>query len=308
MVRGSSFWIVSLWLVTLFLLISSLFVECSPVEFGLPVIDNYKYVRIGIGLLFIAVAAVPVFIINTLASKSALNSSITLALFFIIALSNVNSVYFNYSHISLLLYAWGLFYNIKGDNFKEMLLVTTAALYTPELMWAVPILAVINTIGKSDGVRAFIINICGALAPVLYMLSYRHLLYKDSVEYIGEYAQQMMDIYSPVLSVSFANIFLVGVFAIIIMHTFINFLHKNSQNNIATGELLRLELFNAIILLVLYLLFWGNVNANLNIIMAAPLSVLLSNLYTTNLKRPFFKIELIIFICALILSRLDYFL
>ncbi len=271
-------------------------------------IGQHNYIGAGIGLLCIAASAVPVFIINSMVTKSAINSGITLAVFLILVFSNPSAINFNLAHIALILFAWGEFYNLKGDNFKALFLLSFAAIFLEQLMWIVPVMLLVNTVGKSDLPRTFIVNIGAVLMPLLYIVVFRHLMYRDSVEYINEFAGKMIDVYSPVLSLSFTNIFYIVVVGIMSIHAMFHVTVRNTQNNIATGEVLTNELISSVLLFVLFVLFWGNSDVSINIILAFPMSIVLSNLYTTNLSSAYSKIELILFVCAAFLMRLDLFI
>lgn len=308
MVKGSSFWVNSLYVLSAFLLVTSLLVPYGGNVSGLSVIDDYKYLRAGIGLLCIIAAAVPVFIISSLATKSAISSNISVVLFFILSLVSSDSIYFSYTHLSLIAFAWGQFFILNEDNFKALFLTTIAALLVPELMWVVPIMLVASAVGRGDLPRTLVINLSGVVLPVLYLLVYRHILYKDSLDYIYIFWDSMANVSSPVLSLSFTNIFLVVVVALMILHSALSIISSHSQNNIATENVLRVELISAVLLGGVYILFWGDGSSCLNILLAFPASLILSNLFTVKKYSAAFKIELIVFICAVILYRLHFFI
>lgn len=308
MSRGSSFWINSLYLLSAFLLITSLLLPYSGVECGLSFIDNNKYLSAGIGLLCLIAAAVPLFIISSFAAKSAISSNISVVLFFILSLVSSGSIYFSYTHLSLIAFAWGQFFILKEDNFKALFFSSIAALLVPELMWIIPVMVGVSAAGKGDLPRAILVNLSGVVLPVLYVFLYRHILYKDALEYLYIYWNSMINVSSPVLSLSFTNIFLVVIVGFMILHSCLSIVSRHSQTNIATENVLRAEVISALLLCVIYILFWGNDSSSLNLLLAFPVSLILSNLLTVKKYSAAFKIELIVFICAVILYRLHFFI
>ena len=306
--RVGSFWTKVLYALVAFMLLTLFFLPDADSSASLSLIHDYKFLKVGIGLLCVAAAAVPLFIISSFATKSAINNNMALSLFLIIVFASSGALYLSYTHLSLILFAWGEYFYLRDSNFKASLCQTVAAIFVPQTMWAIPLMLVVNTVGKQDVIRTVIVNLFGALIPVLYLLVYRHVLYKDAVEYILQFWDNMLSISSPVLSLSFIEIFLAVILAIMLVRSFMHILTGYSKYNIVTEGVIKRELIISIIFLSIYILFWGNSELSLNIIFAFPASIVLCALLTQSLSSPYSKIELILFICALILLRLDSFI
>ena len=261
-----------------------------------------------LGGLFNVLIVVSLAVINAKSVNNVFNPHLTTSFFLLLILLDPQSVWFSCLHPAVLLFVWGQFCFIINQKFTSMFLLSCAALFYAPLIWVLPLVWGISIMGAADIFRVAVKSLGGMLLPPLYLLSFRFMMFGDAGVFVEEYISRAMEFSSPVASVEFTSIFLVICIAAIMLHAVSYIFSTIFSNSIITGHILKMEFMCLVLGVLLFMLFFGNGNIPVNMIVALPLALIFSYYFTANINAASARIELILLCCAAVLQRLSCFM
>ena len=261
-----------------------------------------------LGGVFNALIAVSLLAINTKSVNNVLNPALSVIFFLVIIYLNPGAAYFSPIHVAVLLLVWSQNCFIISQKFTSMFLLSCAALFYAPLMWGIPLVLIISVIGAGDMARVAVKSLGGVLLPLLYVLCFRYMVYADALVFIDEYIEQMFTFSSPLGSITFASLYLIGCLGVIALHAISYMFSKLYKNSIVTEHILKMEFMTLLMGSVVFFLYWGDNSAPINMIAAVPLAMLYSHYFTGRINAAAARVELILLCSAAVISRLSYFL
>lgn len=316
--RNSASWSTPLFLLLGVLFVSSFFVpfrektgEWIPLLSGFVDLEGVyanKILLIAGGIVSIVLLLLPVCFINSKAANKSFGMYYTVLFCLLLILVNPMSLYFSTIYPAAILVAWTQYCLVTGQRFTAFFFLSLASLFYAPVFWGLPVVVAISLVQSTDLLRDLFKSLGGALLPWLYLLTFRYIYFSDPLEFIGEYAHQLMQVSVPVYSLNLLTIFVLICFGIVSLHAFVNILGRLNRQNIFTGYLLRVELTASLFALVLFVLYWGVKSMPLCILLAPSFSLLLSNFYSRDKVSRTAKAELMLLMGAALIARVAYFL
>ena len=261
-----------------------------------------------LGGLFNTLIAVSLLAVNTKSVNNVLNPALSVIFFLVIIYLNPGAAYFSPMHAVVLLLVWSQNCFIISQKFTSMFLLSCAALFYAPLMWGIPLVLIISVIGAGDMARVAVKSLGGVLLPLLYVLCFRYMVYADALVFIDEYIEQMFTFSSPLGSLTFTSLYLMGCVGVIALHAVSYMFSKLYKNSIVTEHILKMEFMTLLMGSVVFFLYWGDNSAPINMIVAVPLAMLYSHYFTGRINAAAARVELILLCSAAVISRLSYFL
>lgn len=247
-------------------------------------------------------------VINTKSVNNVFNPALSASFFLFIVLLDPAASYFSPVHPAVLLFILGQYCFISDRKFASMFFLSCSALCYAPLVWVLPLVLVISIIGAADFFRVLIKQLGGILLPFMYMICYRYMAYSDALVYAEDYLNRAMEFSSPMHSANFVSIFLLLSICVVAIDSISYMFRKIHKNNIITDHILKMEFMSLLLGTAVFFLFSGNSDVPLNMLVALPLSILMSHYFTGNINAATARGELIILYCAAIISRLYYFI
>lgn len=261
-----------------------------------------------LGGVFNALIAASLLAINTKSVNNVLNPALSVIFFLVIAYLHPGAAYFSPIHVAVLLLVWSQNCFIIGQKFTSMFLMSSAALFYAPLMWGVPLVLIISVIGAGDMARVAVKSLGGIVLPLLYVLCFRYMVYADALVFIDEYIEQMFTFSSPLKSITFTSLYLIGCVGVTALHAISYMFSKLYKNSIVTEHILKMEFMTLLMGAVLFFMYWGESNVPMNLIVAVPLAMLYTHYFTGKINAAAARVELILLCSAAVISRLSYFL
>ena len=261
-----------------------------------------------IGVIFIIAIVLSLMAINTKSVNNVFNPSITSIFFLLVVLLDPSAVYFSPLHVAVLLFVWGQYCFITDRKFMSMFLLSLAALMWPPLLWALPLVLVISIFGAADIPRVTVKSLGGLIIPFLYVLCYRFMVTGDVSHFIEGYLDTAMQFSTSFKSVEISSLFMVGCLVWISLHAISYMFARLYNNSIITEHILKMEFMCLVLGAAVFVLFWGSGSEPVNMVVALPMAMIFSHYFTANINTAAARIELVLLCCAMLVSRLSYFI
>ena len=109
-------------------------------------------------------------------------------------------------------------------------------------------------------------------------------------------------------SVEVSSLFLVACLVWISLHSLSYSIARLYKNSIITEHILKMEFMCIVLGGALFALFWGSGCGPVTMLVALPMAIIFSHYFTANINTAAARIELILLCCAVLISRLSYFI
>lgn len=236
-----------------------------------------------------------------------------LFIYFIALYSTPDTIYFSGGSLAALLYLISIrntMNSSKGEReiFVSGFLLSMGALVEPRLVVTIPVMFYFSLVGYSFSLRSIILYLTSILLPFVLLFSARYLLFQDHILFMQLFLEELTSISSPSLKVEnmATLILLVLVIGLIIKGIIVIIKQINSYKIIKSLSLNRfiitLFLFFAIPLL------YPAAKMGSMALIAVPLSFIINEYHCgkgSNNKR---RVELLILLIFVILSRVSDFM
>ncbi len=246
--------------------------------------------------------------VNTKSVNNVFNPALSSVFFLLVVLVNPAAVYFSPLHPATLLFVWGQYCFITNRKFISMFLLSVAALIFPPLALALPLVLIISIFGAADIPRVAVKSLGGLVLPFVYVLCFRYIVTGDAAVFVGEYLHDAMQFTAPLKSVEFSSLFLVACMVWISLHSLSYMFARLYNNSIITEHILKMEFMCLVLGSALFALYWASGCGPVNMVVALPMAFILSHYFTANINTAAARIELVLLCCAVLISRLSYFI
>lgn len=246
-------------------------------------------------------------VVNSKLLKNLFYPPFTVAFFLLLTLVNPSSVYFSGVHIALLLFVWGQYCYVINQKFTAMFLLSAASMFFAPFVWISPIIMAVSLFGAPDLARTAVKSLGGILLPPLYLMVFRYMAFDDAAVFADKFIEQATLFSPPFYNLNGSTIFLILVLAVVLFYAVTYMFRKMYSVSIFVSRILKME-FLSLILGVFALVLWsGDEALPINMAVALPAALLFSNYFTRNISKKGTKIQLILILCAVAISRLSYF-
>lgn len=261
-----------------------------------------------LGALSNALSVVSVMAINTKSVNNVFNPALTSIFLLLVMLLNPKAAYFSCLHPAVLLFVWSQYCFITKQKFLSMFLLSISALFYPPLALALPVVFVVSIFGAADIPRTAVKSLGGLLLPFVYVLCCRFMVHNDAVAYAEEFLYKAMAFSMPFRSMEIISLFMVLCITWVCLHAISNMFSKLHKNSIITEHILKMEFLCILLGAAFFVLFGGDSNVPVNMVVALPMAFLMSHYFTSNINAASARIELILLCCAALVQRLSYFI
>lgn len=261
-----------------------------------------------LGALSNALIVVSVMAINTKSVNNVFNPALTSIFLLLVMLLNPKAACFSPLHPAVLLFVWSQYCFITKQKFLSMLFLAISALFYAPLALALPVVFIVSIFGAADIPRTAVKSLGGLLLPFVYVLCYRFMVHNDAVAFAEEYLHKAMAFSMPFRSMDMISLFMVLCITWVCLHAISNMFSKLHKNSIITEHILKMEFLCILLGASFFVLFGGDSNVAVNMVVALPIAFLLSHYFTSNINAASARIELILLCCAALVQRLSYFI
>jgi len=212
-------------------------------------------------------------------------------------------------HPAAIALLWAQFCMLKEQYFTAFFLMGISAMFFPPVLWiAVLVILFMLLAGLQDPWRNFLKFFGGLIVPYILVFGFRYLMGYDLVALGKWYAGEMISIGYDVFSLNIPMLFLVVCIALIFVHAVIKFMRNMGELGIAESYALKVQIINVAVCAAAFVLFASSGRYPVAILACCPAAVLFSRYFSQFGQLPWLRIEVVILLCALLVSRLGYFI
>lgn len=231
---------------------------------------------------------------------------ITLAL--IIILSDPKALFFNQIYVVSLFLLLSLYFMVKESLFWGAFLCSVATLFYAPIMWSLPFFLVFRIFKTQDYLRDSVKIIGGFIVPFIYIISFRFIWFDDVYEFITKYSEQVININDEFLFTNVVYSFMIIIIAIVAIHAIFSSLKVINKKTLLADKMIRTDMEYMLFTSILFLFFSHGHQAPLSILVAPYIAVLFSFYFSLNNDKYSTRVEMILFVCAIVLTRVSYFI
>lgn len=260
-----------------------------------------------LGVIFNVLIIVSLLAVNTKSVHNAFNPNFTVSFFLMVLLMQPGAVYFSQVQLAVLLFVWGQYSFIAGKKFTPMFLLSCSALCYAPLVWTLPLVWIISIFGAQDIPRVAVKSLGGILLPPLYLIAFRYLVFHDTLDFVETFMHHAADFANPFHDMDYPDMFLAICIIAVTLHAISYIVANLYKNSIVTEHLLKMELMSVVLGFVVVLLFGGNQDVPASMLVALPVSMILSYYFTKNITTATARGELFMLCCAAVIARISCF-
>ena len=273
-----------------------------------------NYISVLSSALFITLISLSLYHIGDRCFQIGNNSFVTILFYLLITYSNANTIFFSDIFPAILALIWSLYYSIlyRMDGlkremlFRSIFLFMVAILFYIKFIYLLPLFIVLNLYKSIDFRRAILVTILALFIPLFILFSVRYILFGDTFEYIEGFINLLKDnkIYNfPTLKVSALFLILIVCYLSVKSGWFALF-RLAKYKTIKARSFIRLSSF-LLILSISTLLFYSNKGGETGLLAAPFIAIFLSNYFLLSTNKKLLRVEMIIFILAIVLNRVS---
>ena len=219
---------------------------------------------------------------------------------------------FSEIHIAAIALLWAQFCLLKEEYFMAFFLMGISSMFFPPVLWVALLVIVLMLLaGLTDKVRNILKFLGGLLVP--YLLYFGFLFVRDGnllpvvAAGLSVWAK-MTSITLEFFSLGIPKLFLVFCLLVMCLHATLLFMSKMSEYGIAESYALKVQIINVAVSAAIFILFSSAEVHSVAILACCPVAVLLSRYFSQYGSSPFLRVEIVILLCALVVSRLGNFI
>lgn len=296
---------IALYLVAAFLLASSFFIRFSPASFfGL----NTAY-TMPLGILLCLVLLITVYITSepVLPSYRDRITAVIMSAALLFACPGALSV--SFIHIAAIALLWAQFCMLKEQYFTAFFLMAISSMFFPPVVWiALLVIILMLASGLTDTLRNLIKFTGGFAVPYILLLGVAFVLGYDIVSALSDIYSAMTTVYYDFFSLDIPMLFLLLCIIIMLLHAIILFSSKMKEYGIAEAYALKIQIINVVVCVAEVILFSSTSEHPVALLACCPSAILLARYFSQYGAKSFLRIEIVILLCALVISRLGNFI
>ena len=296
---------IALYAVTVFLLVTSFFIKFSPASF----FSLDQTWTMPLGIVFCIVLLITVYIISEPVVPSYRDRMTAVVMSAALLFACPGSLSASFIHIAAIALLWAQFCLLSGQYFKAFFLMALSSLFFPPVVWiALLVIILMLASGLTDTVRNLLKFIGGFLVPYILLFSAAYLIGFDIKSALGDIYSAMTTVYYDFFSLNIPMLFLVACLIFMLIHAIILFGGKMREYGIAEAYALKIQIINVIVCVAEVILFASTSDHPVALLACCPSGILLARYFSQYGARSFLRVEIVVLLCALVISRLGNFI
>ena len=299
---------IALYLVTVFLLVTSFFIKFSPASF-FALEKEWPSVTMFIGIVLCIVLLITVYIISepVIPSYRDRITAVVLSAALLFACPGALSV--SFIHIAAIALLWAQFCLLSEQYFTAFFLMAVSSMFFPPVVWiALLVIILMLASGLSDIVRNSIKFIGGFIVPYILFMGMAYLIGYDIQKALERIYSAMTTVYYDFFSLDIPMLFLLLCLIVMLLHSIILFSGKMREYGIAEAYALKIQIINVVVCVAEVILFSSTSEHPVALLACCPSGILLASYFSRYGAKSFLRIEIVILLCALVISRLGNFI
>ena len=296
---------IALYAVTVFLLVTSFFIKFSPASF----FSLDQTWTMPLGIVFCIVLLITVYIISEPVVPSYKDRMTAVVMSAALLFACPGSLSASFIHIAAIALLWAQFCLLSGQYFKAFFLMALSSLFFPPVVWiALLVIILMLASGLTDTVRNLLKFIGGFLVPYILLFSAAYLIGFDIKSALGDIYSALTTVYYDFFSLNIPMLFLVACLIFMLIHAIILFGGKMREYGIAEAYALKIQIINVIVCVAEVILFASTSDHPVALLACCPSGILLARYFSQYGARSFLRVEIVVLLCALVISRLGNFI
>ena len=296
---------IALYVVAAFLLASSFFIKFSPASFFS--LENSWTMPLGI--LFCIVLLSTVYVISEPVVPSYKDRLTAVAMSAALLFACPGALSASFIHIAAIALLWAQFCLLREQYFTAFFLMAASSMFFPPVVWiALLVIILMLCSGLTDTIRNLLKFIGGFLVPYILLMSVAHILGYDVLKALSDFFLSMTTVYYDIFSLDIPVLFLLACLVFILSHAIILFSGKMREYGIAEAYALKMQIINVIVCVVEVFLFASTSEHPVALLACCPAGILLARYFSQYGAKSFLRIEIVVLLCALVISRLGNFI
>ena len=296
---------VALVLASVFLLVTSFFLkESNFMDMG-----NTGFLSLAAGLAMDILLLVSVYITSEPLVPHHQDRLVAVTLSAAVLFACPGAVVASVIHPASIALLWAQFCLLKEEYFIAFFLMGISAMFFPPVLWIAALVVILMlAAGLSDPLRNLLKFLGGLLVPYMLTLGAAYVAGFDVTGWIAEFWSKMTTISTGFLSLEIPILFLVVCITFMCIHASVLFLGRMSECGIAESYALKVQIINVVVSAAVFFLFASSSGAPVALLACCPVAVLLARYFAGYGRSSFLRIEIVILLCALVISRLGNFI
>ncbi|MBR5398974.1 MAG: hypothetical protein IK103_04180 [Bacteroidales bacterium] len=296
---------IALYAVTVFLLVTSFFIKFSPASF----FSLDQTWTMPLGIVFCIVLLITVYIISEPVVPSYKDRMTAVVMSAALLFACPGSLSASFIHIAAIALLWAQFCLLSGQYFKAFFLMALSSLFFPPVVWiALLVIILMLAAGLTDTVRNLLKFTGGFLVPYILLFSVAYLIGYDIKAALADIYSAMTTVYYDFFSLNIPMLFLVACLIFMLIHAIILFGGKMREYGIAEAYALKIQIINVVVCVAEVILFASTSDHPVALLACCPSGILLARYFSQYGARSFLRVEIVVLLCALVISRLGNFI
>lgn len=295
----------ALYAVTVFLLVTSFFIKISPASF----FSLDKTWTMPLGIVFCIVLLVTVYMISEPVIPSYKDRLTAVFMSAALIFACPGSLSASFIHIAAIALLWAQFCLLSEQYFTAFFLMALSSMFFPPVVWiAILVIILMLASGLSDTLRNLLKFTGGFLVPYILLFSAAFLAGYDLRVALEDIFASMTTVYYDFFSLDIPMLFLVACLVFILIHAIVLIGGKMREFGIAEAYALKIQIINVIVCVAEVILFASTSEHPVALLACCPSGILLARYFSQFGARSFLRIEIVVLLCALVISRLGNFI
>jgi hypothetical protein len=250
------------------------------------------------------------YMVNEKFINSGKSSATLVMLYFILLMSDSETIFFSGSSIAAPLFLWAIISTINSGNenaeiFKAGFLISTATLFDYHLVAMIPLVLYYSLVNRSFALRSFVISVISVILPYLITISVRHILFADSHLFLTMLWEDITGITTPSFNPeSVAKIIILLFSAVLTYRVITSILSRlSSYKTIKYLALMRLIITSLIILSII--VFYDNIGGRFMTLLSIPGAYLINEYLFLDSTGKYRRAEFLVMLILLAVMRLS---
>ena len=219
---------------------------------------------------------------------------------------------FSEIHIAAIALLWAQFCLLKEEYFAAFFLMGISSMFFPPVLWVALLVIVLMLLaGLTDKLRNILKFLGGLIVPYLLYWGVLFVIHGNLLPVLAAGSsvwEKMTFITLDFFSLEIPKLFLVFCLGVMCIHATLLFMSKMSEYGIAESYALKVQIINVAVSAAIFILFSASGGHSVAILACCPVAVLLSRYFSQYGSRSFLRVEIVILLCALVVSRLGNFI
>ncbi|MBP5390746.1 MAG: hypothetical protein J6Y40_01525 [Bacteroidales bacterium] len=296
---------IALYAVTVFLLVTSFFIKFSPASF----FSLERTWTMPLGIVFCIVLLITVYIVCQPVIPSYKDRLTAVVMSAALLFACPGSLSASFIHIAAIALLWAQFCLFSEQYFTAFFLMAISSMFFPPVVWiALLVIIIMLASGLTDTVRNLLKFIGGFIVPYILLFSAAFIIGYDIESAIRDIFSAMTTVYYDFFSLNIPMMFLVACLIFMLVHAIILFSGKMREYGIAEAYALKIQIINVVVCVAEVILFASTSEHPVALLACCPSGILLARYFSQYGARSFLRVEIVVLLCALVISRLGNFI